>query len=79
MVWVVKARRGLFTLGKKQAWWIPGSVWTDAEILATTGIPSTDSSCIISKAETKIKILKFNAIVFKSRSNPFWMRVASKC
>jgi hypothetical protein len=65
--------------GKRQAGWIPGPVWTDAENLAPTGIPSTDPSSTISKAETKIKTMNFNVIVFKCQSVPFWLRTASKC
>jgi hypothetical protein len=60
-----KPRQGHFTLWKKQAGWIPGPVWTGAENLASTGIPSTDPPFTISKAETKIKALNFNAILFQ--------------
>jgi len=65
--------------GKRQAGWIPEAGRAGAENLAPTGIPSTDPSSTISKAETKIKTMKFNVIVFESKSNPFCLRVASKC
>jgi hypothetical protein len=51
--------------GKRQAGRIPGPVWTDAEKFVPTGIPSTDPSSAISKAETKIKTINFNVIIFK--------------
>jgi len=56
----------------KRSWWITEPGWTGAEKLAPTGIPSTDPSSSISKAETETKILKFNVIILKSQSNPFW-------
>ena len=67
------------TWGRRQAGWTPGPGWTGVEKLAPTGIPSTDPSSSISKAETKIKVLKFNVNVFKSQSNSFWLRAASEC
>lgn len=65
--------------GKRQAGWIPEPGWAGAENFTPTRIPSTDPLSTSSKAETKIKTLKFNVIVFKSQSNAFCLRVATKC